>query len=185
MPLTVREFENGVAYWRDRTRWPADFHNAFYSRLADQNPHGKFTVAWWETFSRHLSAWKAIRPTSTAQLTGNTVTAFPALRDVWNDHCAPVAGLDIHEVRWAQVEKFPAIVGSFKRTGPLGKPVRSPVFTAKFCHFTLPAVFPPVDGAVMGLPFGIRYQAHFQGFSGSGLKRQRTLAGRSIRPLRR
>src|SRR3712207_3413966 len=72
----MREFEDGVAYWRDSTRGPADFHNAFYGRLADQNPHGKFTVEWRETFSRHLSAWKAIRPASTAELTGNAVTAL-------------------------------------------------------------------------------------------------------------
>jgi hypothetical protein len=98
MPLTMREFGDGIAYWRDSTRWPADFHNAFYGRLADQNPHGEFAVEWWETFSRHLSAWKAIRPASTAELTGNAMTAFPALRGVWSECCAPVAGLDTHEV---------------------------------------------------------------------------------------
>lgn len=68
-----------------------------------------------------------------------------------------------HEVGWAQVEQFPALVGSFKRTAARREPVHSPVFTAKFCHFLLPAVFPVVDRAAMGLPFGTSYQAHFEG----------------------
>ncbi|MFB9178798.1 hypothetical protein ACFFX1_11715 [Dactylosporangium sucinum] len=39
----MREFENGVACWRMR-RWPPDFHNGFYGRLATQNPNGSWFV---------------------------------------------------------------------------------------------------------------------------------------------
>jgi hypothetical protein len=163
MPLTMREFEDGVAYWRDSTRWPSDFHNAFYGRLADQDPHGRFTEAWWATFRRHLTVWKAIRPASPAALSANAVAAFPELRSAWNECCDPVVDREIDEVAWERVERFPAIVGPLKRTGPRKEPVRSPVFTAKFCHFLLPAVFPLVDGAVMGLPFGLSYRAHYLG----------------------
>jgi hypothetical protein len=48
--LTMQGFENGVAYWRIGTRWPADFHNAFYEELAEQHPHANFDLAWWRTF---------------------------------------------------------------------------------------------------------------------------------------
>jgi hypothetical protein len=158
----MREFEGGVAYWRSETGWPADFHNAFYGRLADQNPHGDFTAAWWETFSRHLNDWKAFRPTRRADVMVNALRVLPALREAWVECCASVVDRDIAEVAWAQVEDFPAIAGGLKR-GRSREPVRSPVFTAKFCHFLLPAVFPVVDRKVMGLPFGDSYKGHFEG----------------------
>jgi hypothetical protein len=156
MPLTMHEFERGVAYWRQSTRWPADFHNAFYARLAEQNPHGEFTEAWWQQFSRDLRAWRATRPLPRAVLTHHAVRTMPALQDAWSRRIAPLGGRDIAEVTWGQIEEFPALVRAIK-------PGRRPVFTAKFCHFLLPAVFPVVDGAVMGLPFGDTYQAHFDG----------------------
>lgn len=95
MPLTMREFGDGVEYWLNKTGWPAELHNAFYGRLADQNPHGEFTEKWWRTFVPQLRAWKALRPMTTAELTRHTVPAFPALRELWSECCAPVAGLDI------------------------------------------------------------------------------------------
>ncbi|WP_426632525.1 hypothetical protein [Planosporangium sp. 12N6] len=30
----MHEFDNGVAHWRNRTRWPSDFHDTFYKRQA-------------------------------------------------------------------------------------------------------------------------------------------------------
>lgn len=156
MPLTTHELERGVAYWRLSTRWPADFHNRFYARLAEQNPHGQFTETWWQQFSRDLRAWKATRPLPTAVLTRNAVRVMPQLEDAWSRCIAPVEGLDISDVAWSQVEELPALAREIK-------PGRRPVFPAKFCHFLLPAVYPVVDGAVMGLPFGPTYRAHFEG----------------------
>ncbi len=59
------------------------------------------------------------------------------------------------------------------------------MFTAKFCHFLLPTVFPLVDRAVMGLPFGTRYQAHFEGVQREWAETPGTRAGGFMRPLRR
>jgi hypothetical protein len=156
MPLTMQELENGIAYWRNGTKWPADFHNAFYGELADQDPHGNFDLAWWQTFSRHLSAWRANRPLSGRELTANAEREFEALTQTWERCCAPHAGRDITGVRWDQVADWVEVVAAIK-------PVRSPVFLSKFSHFLLPQVYPVVDRAVMGMPFGATYRAHFQG----------------------
>ncbi len=162
MSLSMQEFERGVAYWAT-TRWPKDFHNGFYGRLAEQNPRGQFSEAWWQRFLPHLRAWKATRPARTAVLTRKATESLETLRETWARSCDPVADRDIAEVDWVQVADFPAVVAEIKPDRSLLQPVRSPVFTAKFCHFLLPAVFPVVDRAAMGLPFGATYRAHFEG----------------------
>ena len=155
--LTQQEFANGLAYWRDRTRWPADLHNAYYGELAGQNPNGKFDLAWWRTFSRHLTAWKAVRPMSAAELTSRTTSEFESLTQAWQQCCAPFADQsNIADVEWVQAAGWVEVVAAIK-------PVRSPVFSSKFSHFLLPQVYPVVDGAVMGMPFGASYQSHFDG----------------------
>jgi hypothetical protein len=162
MSLTMHEFKRGVAYW-ETTRWPKDFHNGFYGDLAQQDPRGNFTEAWWQGFLPHLRTWKATRPARTAVLTREATDSLPTLRETWARCCSPVAGRDVAEVDWTDVADFPAVVAGIKPDRSLLQPVRSPVFTAKFCHFLLPAVFPVVDRAAMGLPFGATYQAHFEG----------------------
>lgn len=154
MALTIQEFENGVAYWKDQTTWPDDFHNRFYARLAAESPNGQFTAAWWMPFLKHLTAWRANRPVSGATLTANALPALPALTAAWEQCCAPYLDLDIADVTWAQVSGFPAAVGPIKPGG-------SPVFTSKFCHFLAPQIFPVIDNEAMGIPFRT-YEAYFE-----------------------
>ena len=161
MPLTIQEFQAGVAYWR-RTRWPEDFHNEFYGRLAEESPRGHFTEEWWQGFLPHLRAWRAIRPASPGAVTTRVEEALPVLRETWSASIAEVADGDVAEVHWKSVEDFVAVVRSLKRGRIRPEPVRSPVFTAKFCHFLLPAVFPVVDRAAMGLPYGNDYKTHYE-----------------------
>ncbi|MGY1653343.1 hypothetical protein [Geodermatophilus sp. SYSU D01119] len=160
MPLTEQEFQAGVAYWRGR--WPEDFHNAFYARLAKEDPRGHFTEEWWQGFLPHLKAWKAIRPASPAAVTARVTHALPGLRAAWSASVADVVDGTVAEVHWKSVEEFVTEVRSLKQRRLRPEPVRSPVFTAKFCHFLLPAVFPVVDRAAMGLPYGTDYRAHFE-----------------------
>jgi hypothetical protein len=156
MPLTLKELQDGVAYWTTSTPWPKDLHNAFYGRLGAENPNGDFDAAWWRACLRHLTAWRANRPLSKAELTGNFERERAELATTWQRCCAPLTDQDICDVSWEQVADWLTVVGRIK-------PTRSPVFTSKFAHFLLPAVFPVVDQAVMGRPFGSSYRAHFQG----------------------
>jgi hypothetical protein len=154
MPVTMEEFERGVAVW-GTTRWPTDFHNAFYADLAEANPRGRFTEAWWQWLRPHVVAWKAYRPEPVAVLAERARERFERLDDKWLECCAPVSDREVAQVDWRQVAAFAAVVNELKPG--------SAVFTGKVCHFLLPAVFPLVDNWGMGLPFGRTYAAHFKG----------------------
>jgi hypothetical protein len=144
MALTMREFDAGVAFWRSRGPWPADFHNADYAVLDAANPHGDFTLEWWGPFLKRLQAWIATRPVSGAVLTARFVDAAPALRAAWRA-CEPLLAQDIAAVGWDQVAGFPDEVARIKPTR-----APSPVFTSKFCHFLAPCIFPVVDNEGLG-----------------------------------
>lgn len=160
--LTLHDFQVGVIRWGDRS-WPTDFHNAFYGRLAAENPDGAFTADWWRGFMPHLRAWLALRPVGGDVLTRKVEAALPQLRTAWAVACAPHVGRDITVVTWADVAPFADLVGQLKPRRDGEGHVLSPVFRAKFCHFLAPALFPVVDNAAMGLPFGRSYGAHFLG----------------------
>ena len=152
MPLTVDELNSGISYWRT-TRWPQDFHNAFYQQMVAANPNGNFTATWWSGFLPILSGWKALRPKSQAFVTGRAVSRFSQLSQDWTGVIVPVLQSDIATVSWSQVSAFPATVAQIKN-------VTSPVFTSKFCHFLAPHIFPVIDNAAMGNPFST-YQAYY------------------------
>jgi hypothetical protein len=48
--VPLRELRDGIAYWRSQTSWPADLHNAEYAEWDRQNPHGNFTIEWWDRY---------------------------------------------------------------------------------------------------------------------------------------
>lgn len=161
MAVTAQEFEAGMAHWR-RRGWPTDLHNGFYARLDAQNPRGDFSPQWWAGFLPHLTAWKAIRPASPRAVTARVLDSLPELRQAWRNSCSVIGDDDIAAVHWKTVEDLVGVVRTFKQRRLRPEPVRSPVFTSKFCHFLLPAVFPVVDGAAMGLPAGSEYRAHYE-----------------------
>ena len=161
MTLTRAELEQGVSYWRDKTRWPRDFHNDFYRHMASANPHGAFDDAWWADFLPVLRGWRATRPRGSAFLTARAQTQFSALAQAWTLDVEPNLGHDIASIEWSDVSAFPVLVGEIKD-------VASPVFTSKFCHFLAPAIFPVVDNAAMGNPFST-YEACFRTFKAEWL----------------
>jgi hypothetical protein len=156
MPLTKAELDQGVNYWRDKTRWPDDFHNDFYRYMASANPHGAFDDAWWTGFLPELRKWRATRPRGSAFLTSRAQERFSELGQVWDLTVEPNLGHDVATLDWPQISAFPALVGEIKD-------VKSPVFTSKFCHFLAPAIFPVVDNTAMGNPFPT-YEACFTTF---------------------
>jgi hypothetical protein len=155
----LAELAAGIAFWRSRSPWPADFHNGDYKLWRLENPHGDFTLTWWKPFLRRLHDWIADRPTTHAVLTTNFERAIPDLAAAWRGSCEPCLDADISTVRWDQVKGFPEVVTTIK---PLKWP--SPVFTSKFCHFLLPRIFPVVDNEGSGnhWPYYQQYFHHVQ-----------------------
>lgn len=150
-----REFLDGVAAWRLRFRWPADFHNGLYRELSIDGREHELDMAWWSKALPHLNRWKATRGVPTREITQRFESACPALREAWRDcHKGSRQG-GIAAVTWEEVSTLPNQVS-------LLKPTRQPsiVFTSKLCHFMLPNVFPVVDKAAVGSPFS-SYREYF------------------------
>jgi hypothetical protein len=156
MSHEMQELADGVAFWRSRTRWPADFHNSRYEAWAKLNPSGDFTLTWWQQFLPILTAWRATRPFSGADLTSRFNQSATALNSAWQVACVPWVNEDISTVTWGQVKAFPTEVAKMKPTK-----VPSPVFASKFCHFLLPRVFPVVDNEGLGNKWPT-YEAYFR-----------------------
>jgi hypothetical protein len=152
----LQELQAGIAFWRKKAdaNWPTDFHNADYRKWAAEKRD--FSDDWWTPFLRRLHDWIAIRPATYAEVTERFVERRDALSLAWATHCAPYRDLDIAGVTWEQVGGFADLVGEIK---PM-KGLDSPVFTSKFCHFLLPAVFPVVDNEGSGNRWP-RYHQYF------------------------
>lgn len=158
----LRELRVGIAYWRSRS-WPADLHNACYDEWARQNPHGNFTVEWWDQYQLpRLRRWIATRPVSGAVLTERFKSSRDALGSTWQEACLSYLDQDITAVSWDKIRAFPDEVAKIK---PMKSCARSAVFTSKFCHFLLPAVFPVMDNAALGVG-GKTYEAYFRRVQG-------------------
>ena len=156
MSLTIDEFERGVTYWRNETKWPHDFHNAFYKEMAVANPRGVFDDFWWAGFLPVLRAWRATRPRSSDFLTARAEVRFARLSQAWELAVEPHLAGDIESLQWSDVSAFPAIVAEIKD-------VDSPVFASKSCHFLAPRVFPLVDNVAMGNEYPT-YEACFRAY---------------------
>ena len=112
-----RALRDGIAFWRDRPTWPADFHNSEYQRWALENPHGDFTIEWWRTFAARLRRRKATRPVPAAQLEARFLECARALSTAWGRSCEPVADPDITTVSWDRISPFVDVVASIKERG--------------------------------------------------------------------
>jgi hypothetical protein len=154
---SLRELRDGIAYWHSRP-WPADLHNACYDEWATQNPHGNFTIEWWDRYQLpRLRRWIATRPVSGAVLTERFKSSIEALGNTWREACLPFLDQDITAVSWDRIRAFPDEVAKIK---PMKRGVPSAVFTSKFCHFLLPRVFPVIDNAALG-GGGKTYETYF------------------------
>lgn len=143
----MRELADGVAFWRNLTGWPDDFHNADYGEWARQRPDGNFTIDWWCRYQLpRLRRWIATRPSSGEVLTARFLDRAAALGTAWEEACVPHLGDDISAVTWAEVQAFSDATAGIK---PM-KYAPSAVFTSKFCHFLLPKIFPVVDTVALG-----------------------------------
>jgi hypothetical protein len=159
MALTIDQLRSGIRYWRSKApqNWPQDFHNRFYEYdLALVRANGLFNEQWWSQFYPILQDWKATRPWTRAALTERAQERFQALGERWAVAIAPYLGNDIAGLEWRQIAPFPLLVAEIK---PLKVP--KPAFTAKFCHFLAPRIFPVIDTEAMGSPYPT-YEKYFE-----------------------
>ncbi len=158
MPLTVEQLRRGIAYWHEeRPGWDQDFHNAFYRDVVPTvRPANAFTQDWWNNkMWPILQEWSATRRGGGRRLmTQRAVDRLELLSETWVTAVSPLLDSDIEQVDWSQIAAFPILVGQIK-------PVKSPVFTSKFCHFLVPRIFPVVDNKAIGNPFQT-YEEYFK-----------------------
>jgi hypothetical protein len=159
-PIDLREFDAGVRWWRTKTTWPKDFHNADYKVLGSQATDGTFPDEWWAEFVPRLISWVALRPLSRAEVTDLLIANRESLSAAWHQACAPVKDLDISGVTWEQIHPFPDVVARLKPTRS-----HSAVFPSKFCHFLLPRIFPVFDNVAIG--GSATYQRYFNLIKGT------------------
>ena len=175
MALTIDELRNGIKLWRSKKKWPQDFHNTFYEHdLAVARSDGLFNDQWWNRFYPTLRDWVATRPKSRAFLTERARERFPALSERWAIAVAPHLDKDIAGLEWRQIAPFPLLVVEIK---PLKVP--KPVFTAKFCHFLAPQIFPVIDTEAMGSPFST-YGEYFEAARSEWLETNAAIQDRII-----
>lgn len=160
-PIDMSTLSAGVAWWRTRTNWPADFHNRDYRVMAAENPNGRFDAVWWANVQPRLTRWNAFRPVPRSLVAANVEARADALAQAWKICCEPYRDADIAapEVTWEAVRAFPDVAATLK-------PTRSPVFPSKLCHFLLPKVFPVVDGLALG-GHSSTYERYFNEVKGS------------------
>jgi len=132
---------------------PQDFHNCFYEHdLAAVQVDGNFDPEWWDRFIRILHSWRATRPYSFNCLTARAQDRFAPMKKIWSVAVSPYLDNDVAGLEWHQIGAFPELVAEIKP---------SPVFTAKFCHFLAPRIFPVIDNTAMHNPFR-NYEEYFK-----------------------
>jgi hypothetical protein len=94
----MRGLADGVAFWRSR-RWPFDLHNEEYQKWARENPHGNFTLEWWQQYQLpRLTRWIAARPYGGTDLTPRFSELSTAFGTAWQTASAPFLERDISTV---------------------------------------------------------------------------------------
>lgn len=141
----LAELALGIAE-RAKRAWPGDFGNSQYSAWTTTMPQGDFDVGKWPEMLRTLRAWIATRPVSGEVITSRFMERRDRLREAWRDCIKPLVTRDLSSVEWGEVEPFVEVVGEIKPTKSA-----SAVFSSKFCHFLVPAVFPLVDRDFVGI----------------------------------
>ena len=169
-PITAEKFFN-----LGKSRWPkrfdADFHNAFYFELEGINNKGVFrengcmTTWWHEDICPKLDDWNALRPSNKLDQTKIKTPCFwKGFKDTANKLRDDLNGRDITSdtVRWKLCKDL------FDTAHEI-KPVKSPTFPAKLCHFIFPALFPVSDLKLVGIDDAKEYPDYWHYVQGCWL----------------
>ena len=140
--ISIENLQRGMQAFRAQRGWPADFHNSFYQQL-QMLTTVPVMLTTWRALIEHLAGWRALRPFSKEQM---YLAGLPQL-DELNRHLYILDHLptpSLETIAWSDAAPL------FQSAATI-KPVSSPVFASKLCHFLRPAIYSVVDQAVLGI----------------------------------
>jgi hypothetical protein len=137
--------------WGDERGWWKDFANAYYDAIYRERENG-VTEQWWSATVDRLSKWRALRPSFTkAVITARGAGRLSAITGQYRELKAKSALVaesstepSIVDLCWEDVAPLFALASEIK-------PVKSPVFPSKMCHFLFPKLFIPMDNLATGI----------------------------------
>lgn len=140
--ISTGNLRRGIQVFRAQRGWPRDFHNSFYQQLRVLTT-APVTPGMWRELIRHLSGWRALRPFSKEQM---YLAGLQQLGEL-NRH---LYALDQLTTVTLETADWTTVAPLFQCAATI-KPVSSPVFASKLCHFLRPAIYSVVDQAVLGI----------------------------------
>jgi hypothetical protein len=148
--FTIDNLAAGIERWG----FGEDFHNSFYARL-DSMSGIAITGRWWEDILDELGRWRALRGVSKACVRERGVSRMPELRKHYRQLVSYDSGNgpEFGVVSWSDLEALFQLASEIK-------PVSSPVFASKLCHFIFPRAFLVADRKYTWPPRG-DYAAHW------------------------
>jgi hypothetical protein len=142
--VSLDNLRAGLRWW-DENEWGKDILNADYGAIYDVRFAG-VTTQWWDATVDRLSIWRALRPNYTkaeiiARGTGCLSAIFAQYAALSGKSTTEPSIVDLC---WEDVAPLFALASDIK-------PVKSPVFPSKMCHFLFPKLFIPMDNLATGV----------------------------------
>lgn len=142
--VSLDNLRAGLRWWDENT-WGKDILNADYGAIYDVRSAG-VTAQWWAATVDRLSKWRAFRPNYTKA--GIAARGAGCLSAISAQYAAlrgkSTTEPSIVDLCWADVAPLFALACDIK-------PVKSPVFPSKMCHFLFPRLFIPMDNLATGV----------------------------------
>lgn len=142
LTLSQENLQRGMNVFQSQRGWPRDFHNTFYRDLQALTSSPMTSETWHELIN-HLSAWRALRPFSKKRMYDSGLQYLDEL-----NHNLQL--LDVLPAASIESLAWNVAAPLFECAAQI-KPVSSPVFASKLCHFLRPNLYPVVDQAVLGI----------------------------------
>ena len=129
--VSLDNLRAGLRWW-DESGWGKDVVNADYDAIYKVRRDG-VTEQWWTSTVDRLSKWRALRPNFTkAAIAARGAGCLSAIADQYGELVAKsTAEPSIVDMYWEEVAPLFALASEIK-------PVKSPVFPSKMCHFLFP-----------------------------------------------
>ena len=142
--VSLDNLRAGLRWW-DESGWGKDVVNADYDAIYKVRRDG-VTEQWWTSTVDRLSKWRALRPNFTkAAIAARGAGCLSAIADQYGELVAKsTAEPSIVDMYWEEVAPLFALASEIK-------PVKSPVFPCKMCHFLFPKLFIPMDNLATGV----------------------------------